>query len=315
MASPAETLFDSLSTYQSIIDLIAAGEAEGQFLECKAPGSSQLDKGTKVQLAVAVSGFANSGGGVVILGVSTDNKLHTGLDVLTQTEPVGHCQVLARRIDRTIATLTTPAVACPPCRILLGKPTDTKGLLVLLVPPTTGDPIQCLEDRRFYIRAAADFIEMPYEILKRMFAGSESPILSPVFDGRLVTREPTGAWRVPLIVGNSATRAAEQADFSVTIINPDACDQVTAEGLVDASSLNPGQKLFLGNVVKPIHRGLNHVLGALRVSMKKGKRPRRVLNLDIRIYCSGMRAKKWIMRVQLASKGFSVQCIKEEFLY
>ena len=86
MPSPAESLYNNLQSLNSVRDLIAEGEAEGQFLECKAPRSSQLERGLKSQLAVAVSGFANSGGGVIVLGVSTDNKLHPGLDVLTQIE-------------------------------------------------------------------------------------------------------------------------------------------------------------------------------------------------------------------------------------
>lgn len=315
MASPAEGLYATLTTYQSIQDLIAAGEAEGQFLECKAPAAPQLDRGLKAQLAVALSGFANSGGGVVILGISTDNKLHAGLDVLTQIEPIGSCATFAKRIDRAIPTLATPAVPCPPCRVVRAKATDTKGVVLLFVPPSSGDPVQAIEDRRFYIRTAADFVEMPYETLKRMFAGSEAPELSPIFDGRLVTRQQDGSWRVPLIVRNSATRAADQADFSVTVLNPEACDKVTAEDLQDTSALNPGITMFVGQATRPIHRGLDQVLGALRVTMKKGKRARRVLNLDIRIYSSGMRAKAWAMRVQLAKKGFSVKRTNERFLY
>lgn len=315
MASPAEGLYVSLTSYQSIQDLITAGEAEGQFLECKAPGAPQLDRGLKAQLAVALSGFANSGGGVVLLGVSTDSKLHAGLDVLTQIEPIGSCATLAKRIDRAIPTLVTPGVPCPACRVVRAKPSDTKGVIVLFVPSTGGDPAQCLDDRRFYIRTAAEFVEMPYETLKRMFAGSQAPDLSPLFDGRLVTRAQDGSWRVPLILHNDATRAAEQADFSVTVLNPGACDKVTAEGLQDVSNINPGTTMFIGQATRPIHRGLNQVLGALRVTMKKGKRSRRVLNLEICIYCSGMRAKAWTMRVQLAKKGFSVKRTNEAFLY
>jgi hypothetical protein len=250
-----------------------------------------------------------------VLGVSTDNKLHPGLDVLTQIEPIGACATLAKHVDRAVSTLVTPALVCPPCKILREKATDTKGVVILLIPSTTGDPVQCLDDRKFYIRAAADFVEMPYATLKRMFAGSEAQDLSPVFDGRLVTNEQDGTWRVPLIVQNSSSRSSQELDFSVTVLNSDACESIAVEQLRDVSAVNPGKRMFLGRVERPIHRGLNQVLGALRIRMKKSKRSRRVLKLEINIYCSGMRARMWNMRVELAKKGFSVKPTKDQFLY
>jgi hypothetical protein len=316
VTSPAQGLYDSLASLQSVDDLIHAGEAEGQYLECKAPGSPQLDRGLKAQLGVALSGFANSGGGVLIFGVSTDNKIHPGLDVLTQIEPIGHCTTLALRIDRSVPTLSTPAVPCPPCRVLRAKPTDTKGIIVVFVPPTSGDPVRCLDDQQFYLRTAADFVTMPYETLKRMFAGSEAADLVPVFDKDIVTREADGRWRVPLIVSNNSSQAAQHGEFMVTIMNPEVCEQVTAEApLQDVSTINPGHTMFGGQLTRPVYRHLNSVLGALQVKMKKGKREKRVLNLDIRIFSSNMRARSWVMRVQLAQKGFSVSKVKEQFLY
>ena len=175
--------------------------------------------------------------------------------------------------------------------------------------------MQCLDDRKFYIRAAAVFVEMPYATLRRMFTGSEAPDLAPLFDGRLVTKQSDGTWRVPLIVQNNSSRSAAELDFSVTIINPDACESIAVEQLHDVSAVNPGKRMFMGRIERPVHRGLNQVLGALRIGMKKAKRSRRVLKLTINIYCSGMRAREWDMRVQLAKKGFSVHMTKDNFLY
>lgn len=316
MPSPAEAFFSTLVTHASIQGLIAAGEAEGPYLECKAPQAPQLDRGLKAQLAAVVSAFANSGGGVVILGVSTDSKLHAGLDVLTQIEPIGHCATFSKLLDRVVPTLNTPAVAFPPSRVIRAKTSDTKGVVVLYVPSTPGDPVQSLDDRRFYIRSGAECVEMPYETLKRMFAGSGAPDLVPLFDGRIVTQQPNGTWRVPIVLTNRATRAAEFTDCCVEIVNAEACEAVTAERpLQDASGVNPGHMMFTAEVARPIHRGLNQVLGALVVTMKKAKRAKRVLTLDVRVYCSGMRAKKCTMRVQLAKKGFSVKRVSESFVY
>jgi len=64
-----------------------------------------------------------------------------------------------------------------------------------------------------------------------------------------------------------------------------------------------------------IHRGLNNVVGTLRVKMKVGKRPKRLLKLSITVYANKMRARKLSTAIQLAKKGFTAISIKESFLY
>jgi predicted HTH transcriptional regulator len=152
VTSPALALYESLTAYERVEELIEVGEAEGQLLECKAPQSPNLDKGLKAQLSWAVSGFANAGGGVILWGMSTDNHLHSGLDLLTQIQPIGNARTFALKVDRMISTLTLPSVTCPPSRVLYAEQGNTKGVMVTYVPTSSGDPVQALEDRRFYLR-------------------------------------------------------------------------------------------------------------------------------------------------------------------
>jgi hypothetical protein len=305
MTTAAHALYRSLSTWQSIVDLVAAGESESQLLECKAPHSPVLDKGFKSQLSTIISGFANAGGGVLLLGVSTTNKLHSGLDVLAQVEPIADCVKFAQRVDLILPTLTTPTVQCLPARVLRQSGKDTKGVAILLVPGSTGDPVRSIDDNQFYIRLGAEFAVMPYAMIKRMFAGSEAPDIAPVFDGRLVTQQPNGTWRVPLILTNASSRAGEHIDATVTVENPDACTSIVTESLRDISAVNPDKKIYATQLERVLHRGYNTVIGTLVFDMKKGIRTKRVVTLSVSIFCDGMRARKWRMRVQLAKKGFS----------
>ncbi len=315
MTTPAKALFDSLSSFTSVQDLIDAGQAEGQYLECKAPHAPVLDKGLKVHLADCLSGFANAGGGVIIWGVSTDSHTHSGLDVLTQIEPIGNCRMFAQRIDRTIPTLTLPSVTCPASTILLAKDGDSKGLVISYVPGTEGDPVQTIEKNQFLLRIGAALKEMPYETIKRMFAGTNTPDLMPVFDARLVKREQNGTWSVPILVQNVASAATEHATIWVEVMNHDACDNIACTSLQDASAINPGRRLFTAEVTRPLYRGPRTVIGYLQVMMKKGKRPKRILSLQIELYANRMRARRYSMRVQLAKKGFSVKATGHSYLY
>jgi len=73
-----------------------------------------LGKGLKKELAKAVSAFSNSGGGVIIWGLSTTPHWHTKTDILTQVEPIGNCRKLARLVDQAIPAVSVPTVQHAP---------------------------------------------------------------------------------------------------------------------------------------------------------------------------------------------------------
>lgn len=106
----AARLFADLASYDVITEMIANGEAEDLYLECKAPTAPQLTRDLQMQLAKAISGFSNSEGGVVIWGVSTTRHAHSGLDVLSQIEPIGQCRQFEQQVVRVFPKLTTPTV-------------------------------------------------------------------------------------------------------------------------------------------------------------------------------------------------------------
>ena len=69
MADASLGLYNALSRYSDLVDLIAEGEAESLHLECKSPGSPKLGKDLKNALAKAISGFSNTAGGVILWGI------------------------------------------------------------------------------------------------------------------------------------------------------------------------------------------------------------------------------------------------------
>jgi hypothetical protein len=125
---PARTLYESLSDWAALEQLIADGEAEGQFLECKSPSAPHIGQELRSQAARAASAFANSGGGVVIWGIGTSNRLHSGLDVLLQIEPIGHVRQFEQRLTVLLPRLTRPALTAVESRIVKSSPRDSKGV-------------------------------------------------------------------------------------------------------------------------------------------------------------------------------------------
>lgn len=303
--------YDSLNSYEDIEKLISDGEAEGSFLECKSPLSlTGFDKNLQSELAQELSGFSNTGGGIIIFGVSTNNK--KGHDVLTQIEPIGLVKDLESKIKLKIPLLTEASISTK-IKIIREKPTDTKGIVVLYIPGVEGDPIKNKLDGVFYIRAGEKTPEMPYELLKRMFIGSNAPNISAVLIPELIKRAEDGRWKIPIALDNKSNYPAKSTAVLVGFENYSSCEEITAESFRDISNLNPNTRKFSERLQEPVYRGLNVVVGSLFVKMKKNKK---MVRLRVSIFSENMRAKYYLLRVYLLKSGkFKIKIEKEEYLY
>ena len=315
MSSAAKQFFNSIQNYSDLQELIAEGETEGLYLECKSPGSPNLNKDLRVTLAKAISGFANASGGVLAWGISTTKHQHGSLDVLSQLEPIANCKNFMRQITRSCITVTTPRVALVESRVILEKPSAMRGIVLTYVPQSLSDPVRSTEDEHFYFRSGDEFTIAPYELVKRLFATSESPDLCVRFVSDLVKQEPDGTWIVPIIVENRSSAVAELITLSVIIENPEACELIQLPEFNDNSPNNPGKVIFMCRNLEVIHRGLNSRVGSLRVMMKKNKQTKRVLKLRISIYANKMRARDFRVSISLAKRGFSVRNVSETFKF
>jgi hypothetical protein len=293
MDSPAEGLFNSLNKYEDIEKLIANGEVENLYLECKAPTVPQLNKDLRAKLAQALSGFANTNGGVIVWGVSTTLHTHSHLDVLSQIEPIANCSAFAKEIDVAIPTLTMPSILCQKSKVFIRNEADTRGVIATLIPPRSGDPVQSNIDNVFYFRNGDKFVLLPYKMLEALFKANRAPDIILSMDNRLLSKS-NDHWKIPILLQNNSTAVGEHVTVSVNLINHEDCVSITAEGFNDASSVNPGYKIFNATFNKVLHRGLNVVSGAILVKPKENKTK---LNFEVSVYANNMRAKKFPLEI------------------
>lgn len=315
MTDGATEYFKSLSSFSRINELIEAGESEGLHLECKSLQVPRLTQEPKAHLAKAISGYSNTAGGIIIYGVSTTKHSHSGLDILSQIEPIANCRAFEQQVKRAIPTLTTPTCLSFQTAHILENKKDKRGIVIAYVPESIGDPVQCVKDNLFYLRTGDEFSVAPHEIIKKLFMANESPDLHPVFLSELVKTEADGTWKIPLGVGNDSSAVADNVTVSITIKNASDCSAINSEGFNDSSGVNPGKRVFMRDLDRVIHRGLNIMVGNLQVKMKVGKRPKRKLNLSITFYANKMRAKQYEYSVNLAKSGFDVALISQKYLY
>lgn len=313
MSTASKKLFDSLDTWARLEEMISNAEAESTYYECKAPREPKMGKEMRLHLAKACSGFANTNGGILLYGVSTTKHAHSGLDVMTQLEPIGDIKNFAQQIENNIPSLSIPALSNYECKIVREKPIDTRGILLVHLPKSDGDPVQSTADDIFYFRSGDDFVVAPYEMVKRLFAATDSPDLRPIARNEIIKKDINGYWDIPIPLQNLSSAIAEHAKIVVTIKNPELFGAVAGGGsLADVSDVNPGgRRTFIASVEGVIHKGLVHLVGNLRVKMKDDDPTRGVIPFTIKILANKMQATIFRVSLNIKDGGISSCDIQE----
>ena len=202
MSDTSDAIFKDISSYRRLSEMIDDGHTEDLYLECKAPSVPRVDRSMSAYLAMALSGFSNTAGGVMVYGVSTTPHKDAG-DVLTAIEPIGNVKMFENQLRRLIPTLTTPQVTSTRTKILRRRKADTQGVVVLQIPKTTSDPVQSVKDDKFHFRMGDGFSPAPYEIIKRLFSASNAPALRIDIPKKLSKITDDGIHRVPIFLSNN----------------------------------------------------------------------------------------------------------------
>lgn len=288
--------FDSLNTFADIKHLISDGEAESSYLECKAPLGPTLDRNLQHEIAKVISSFANTSGGVIIFGVQTDHE--RDLDVLTQPSPIADIKSFMKRLNLKLPLLIEPSVLIE-SKIIKEKPTDTKGLAVIYIAKTTGDPVIRKSDEQFYIRVGETSGVMPYEIVKRMFLGSNSPDLTLNIKENLIIRVGQEL-KIPFILENKSNYPAKSSTIMIHYLNDQSIESISSPHFKDLSSINKGKKIYSTDSDSNIYRGLPVHMSVTTIKLKRMKH---IITMEVSIFSEGMRAKLKLYKIRLLSQN------------
>jgi Putative DNA-binding domain len=112
-----------------------------------------------------LSGFANTGGGLLIWGIDAQNQLPTHLRLIPD------CALRAARLEQLLNNATDPAVANVLIRAY-SKPGDTEGLIACIIPESEMKPHQAQWGERrgaYLIRIQDDMQICPQPLLRSLF--------------------------------------------------------------------------------------------------------------------------------------------------
>nr|WP_269106753.1 ATP-binding protein [Massilia sp. TS11] len=180
----AEELFSRIEREGlAFIDaLIADRASEELFLEFKR--SADDGQGTKLHdrdrgnLRKAISGFANSEGGVVLWGIDCSKCASIG-DVASARMPISSPSRFVSWIEGAISGCTVPPVVG--VRSMAIAIDSSTGIVATYVPKSPHAPHQVAGEGKYLIRAGSDFVTAPHGVVAGLFGHSPQPIVFPNF--------------------------------------------------------------------------------------------------------------------------------------
>ncbi|MBW8011626.1 MAG: ATP-binding protein [Chloroflexi bacterium] len=314
MTTHSVELYESIRNFSDIEHLIQEGESESQHLEAKAPTHPTLTRDQKKYISKAVSGFSNSGGGVIVWGVSTIKHSHGNIDILSQIEPIANCKSFSNQIAKYIPLSTEPSILNFEIKTIKQNPGDKRGIIITLIPDAESDPIRTSDNKNFYLRVGDEFGDIPYEILRRMFFGSRSPDLIPNIDERSIKMGDQGFWELMVGVDNNSTVVAEKVKIIINFLNSQGQAVIIRDHrrFQDISDINPESNIYSSHYTDGIHKGFGLNFGNFRIKMNGRFQ---VLNMDISLFSSNMRATFYHYKLKFRKNTSEIVLVDQHFLY
>lgn len=172
--SRAKDIFEKLRSQglAALDDLIADREPESLFLDFKRSpddGTSRTlaDEDSK-NLCKAISGFANSSGGVIVWGV--DCRRDASGNEVAFKMPVADAHGFNTKLQGAVSRSTIPPHPGVEILAMQGDDaTSSRGYVALHVPQSTFGPVRSMKSNQYHLRTGSDFSVVPHDLLAGMF--------------------------------------------------------------------------------------------------------------------------------------------------
>jgi hypothetical protein len=171
---PLKNDFDGL-TAGTIRDFVSQGREEDLHLDFKTVAAPTLSPDDRRNLAIALSGFANSDGGIIVWGV--DARLNSqGVDCASALVEVPNVQLCLTKLNEFTGQCVSPLVDGVNHRAI--ETTGGAGFCASLIPASQSGPhmAKCREDR-YYKRSGSVFYRLEHFDLEDLFGRRPKPAL------------------------------------------------------------------------------------------------------------------------------------------
>ena len=192
MATRARVFFDELTApgnaaerWARIEKLKADAEEESLWLDFKevAPGAVPANEAfIREKLARALSGFANTEGGVLLYGVRTKGAAKGSPDRAQEIVEIDNVGAFRAGLEKLASVLVDPVVGNVVVEEIVNAMTPSCGVVAVFVPASNGGPHRVVRagtdaNDRYYMRTTTEFVVLPHTLLADRFGRTASPRL------------------------------------------------------------------------------------------------------------------------------------------
>jgi hypothetical protein len=264
-------LFDSL-TLPDIERFITTGREEDLVLEFKTINRPDLSHGDdKKNFAKALSGFANSSGGLIVWGID-GRKNDVGINLAVGKKEIHPLSLFVTRLNEFTGPAVSPIVEGVQHKGI--QSVDDNGFAISLIPESDSGPHMAkFGEDRYYKRAGDSFYRMEHFDIEDMFGRRQKPqlrLLVKMVSGSMETSGGRHILDVLAIVSiENYGRGTAKAPFlamSITSKHQFARYGIDGNGnfgLPRLASSRSGETVFGGNSDIVIHPGIVHEVTAI----------------------------------------------------
>jgi predicted HTH transcriptional regulator len=174
MVDYGRDLFDELQSarWALVEGWLTRTEPETLHLEFKLkenPSTPTIDDADKKQVARTLSAFANTEGGLLVLGIDAGGGTHGGFDRVTRIAPIANVETFGGALERRLRSFTEPPIAG--LRVTsVENPGTRTGVVGVYVPRSNGGPHRVVgatsdSNERYYMRTASGAQTISHSLL------------------------------------------------------------------------------------------------------------------------------------------------------
>jgi hypothetical protein len=273
-------LFDSLDVAR-IAEYIRMQQEEHLLLDFKTVSRGDLSApDDRKNLAKALSGFANSDGGLIVWGVEARKLKPDGPDCASAEKPIENLATLVSRLNEFTGSFVRPLVDGVRHRAL--PIADNRGYAVTIVPPSDAGPHMALGgEGRYYKRSGSSFYPMEHFDIEDMFGRRKKPRFEVEFtvasrgsarsNGIIEHKNPIG-----IFLSNRGRGSATNLFARLTVTAPYVLSSIGPEpdgrgGLTRISEDGNRQASYSAGANVVVHPGMRQGIAAIGLTVSIGQ--------------------------------------------
>jgi Putative DNA-binding domain len=296
-ANDLTSYFLSIKSEDDLKRMITDHVKEDLYLEFKQKrdrSKAQLEDNDKFNFSRALSGFANSDGGILIWGVETYKKDESAKSL----KPITDVDGFIRSLKSGLINFVQPFVD----NVLIEKiPTDASdqiGFVKCLIPQSDKTPHRAmLAGREYYKRSTEGFYRLEHFDLEDMFGRRQKPLLMAQVTSGDFPGDDTEMKEVKFAFTNEGRWTAQHCGFLCQFDDNIELIGISGFEIRDLTELNNGAPtISYENNVNVIHpNGIARYLGGIRY--KKKDKTKKIQG-HITYYCQGMLARTMTIELE-----------------